>query len=95
MSDTKREVEKCRDKYWEKYRQEVSHMSYMKQRWIEREQAKAETVQQEMEQLSYEDEDFPSCTPLPKLTCEADKPEGTRDVDKYLKEQQDKLWRED
>lgn len=26
-------------------------------------------------------------------TCEADKPEGTRDPDKFLKEQQDKLWR--
>jgi len=30
-------------------------------------------------------------TPEPK--CEADKPEGTRDVEKFLKEQQDKLWR--
>lgn len=28
----------------------------------------------------------------PEPTCEADKPEGTRDVDKYLKEQQNKLW---
>lgn len=28
-------------------------------------------------------------------TCEADKPEGTRDVDKFLKEQQAKLWGSD
>ena len=27
--------------------------------------------------------------------CEADKPEGERDVDKFLKEQQEKLWRSD
>ena len=25
--------------------------------------------------------------------CETDKPEGTRDVEKFLKEQQDRLWR--
>lgn len=25
-------------------------------------------------------------------TCETDKPEGTRDPDKFLKEQQDRLW---
>lgn len=29
----------------------------------------------------------------PIFTCETDKPEGTRDVDKFLKEQQDRLWR--
>ena len=28
-------------------------------------------------------------------TCESDKPEGTRDVEKYLREQQDALWRND
>ncbi len=30
--------------------------------------------------------------PEKKYTCEADKPEGTRDVEKFLKEQQQKLW---
>ncbi len=30
-----------------------------------------------------------------KHTCEADKPIGTRDVDRFLKEQQDKLWKDD
>ncbi len=30
--------------------------------------------------------------PEPKDECETDKPEGTRNVDKFLKEQQDKLW---
>ena len=33
--------------------------------------------------------------PEKQYECEADKPEGTRDVDKFLKEQQDKLWRDD
>jgi len=33
--------------------------------------------------------------PKAEPTCEADKPEGTRDVDKFLKEQQEKLWRGD
>jgi len=31
----------------------------------------------------------------PAPTCEADKPEGTRDVDAFLREQQDRLWRGD
>jgi len=37
---------------------------------------------------------FPQWTDgLPDPKTESEKPEGTRDVDKYLKEQQDKLWR--
>ena len=50
----------------------------------------------------YEDDDWdwdsdptslmPPETRVQNPKCEADKPEGTRDVDKYLKEQQDKLW---
>lgn len=31
----------------------------------------------------------------PEPKCEADKPEGTRDVEKFLKEQQNKLWRDE
>ena len=38
-------------------------------------------------------EHVPPETRVPKPTCEANKPEGTRDVDKFLKEQQEKLWR--
>lgn len=38
-------------------------------------------------------EPVPPKTRVPRPTCEADKPEGTRDVDKFLKEQQEKLWR--
>jgi len=34
---------------------------------------------------------YPPIKP-PKYACEADKPIGTRDPDKYLREQQDKLW---
>ncbi len=32
--------------------------------------------------------------PEPSYACEVDKPAGTRDPDKFLKEQQDKLWKE-
>ena len=31
----------------------------------------------------------------PTCRCETDKPIGTRDVDKFLREQQDKLWRDE
>jgi hypothetical protein len=34
-------------------------------------------------------------TPSKEPRCEADKPIGTRDVEKFLREQQDKLWRDD
>ena len=33
-------------------------------------------------------------TPIEDTRCESDKPIGTRDPDKFLKEQQDKMWRE-
>ncbi len=39
-------------------------------------------------------QDYLPCYRKQESTCEADKPEGTRDVEKFLREQQDKLWRE-
>ncbi|KKN68048.1 hypothetical protein LCGC14_0455020 [marine sediment metagenome] len=30
--------------------------------------------------------------PIPAPKCETDKPIGTRDVDKFLREQQNKIW---
>jgi len=84
-------------------------MSYMKQQWLEREQLRAELKasikgidliqhirpsdqwsQSELDAF-YGEPEKPKAEP----TCEADKPEGTRDVDKFLKEQQEKLWRGD
>ena len=62
--------------------------------------ARRKTLQEEVKAF-YDDwgddpgEHVPPETRVQKPTCEADKPEGTRDVDKFLKEQQDKLWRGD
>jgi hypothetical protein len=46
-----------------------------------------EQIKELMESGTHED------PPANEYACEADKPEGTRDPDKFLKEQQDKLWR--
>lgn len=41
--------------------------------------------------IFHDDAEF-NKVPESEYKCEADKPEGTRDVDKFLKEQQNKLW---
>ena len=87
-------------------------MSYIKEEWLQREQARAELLDEEepvptaaeiMAKVFYGPH---SAIPTPEFWrpvitekmlkgAETDKPEGTRDVEKFLKEQQDALWRDD
>jgi len=77
-------------------------MSYMKQKWLEQQQASVEESQEAWEVTTKwavdtkppsKDGEQGAPTRTRTRERETDKPTGTRDVEKFLKEQQDALWR--